>query len=161
MKKFAAIAALLVCVGGHVHAQNVEKNVEKNIEVKDAWVRTTVPGQRSTGAFMTITAKENAKLVSISTPVAGVAEVHEMKLDGDVMRMRAVPGGVDLPAGKAVALVPGGYHVMLMDLKAALPKDSTIPMTLVFKDAEGVESRLELKLPVATTVPAGMAEHKH
>ena len=161
MKKFAAIAALLVCVGGHVHAQNVEKNVEKNIEVKDAWVRTTVPGQRSTGAFMTITAKENAKLVSISTPVAGVAEVHEMKLDGDVMRMRAVPGGVDLPAGKAVALAPGGYHVMLMDLKAALPKDSTIPMTLVFKDAEGVESRLELKLPVATTVPAGMAEHKH
>lgn len=161
MKKFAAIAALLVCVGGHVHAQNVEKSVEKNIEVKDAWVRTTVPGQRSTGAFMTITAKENAKLVSISTPVAGVAEVHEMKLDGDVMRMRAVPGGVDLPAGKAVALAPGGYHVMLMDLKAALPKDSTIPMTLVFKDAKGVESRLELKLPVATTVPAGMAEHKH
>ena len=77
------------------------------------------------------------------------------------MRMRALPEGLDLPAGKPVALVPGGYHIMLMDLKAALPKDSTIPMTLVFKDAQGIDSKLELKLPVATTAPQGTGEHKH
>jgi copper(I)-binding protein len=82
-----------------------------------------------------------------------------MKMEGDVMKMKAVAGGLDLPAGKTVELKPGGYHVMLMDLKAALPKDSTIPLTLVFKDAKGVESRLELKVPVAAAPMA--AAHKH
>jgi hypothetical protein len=78
--------------------------------------------------------------------------------------MRALPQGLPLPAGQPVALTPGGYHVMLMDLKATLPKDSTIPLTLTFKDAKGVESRVELKLPVATTAPGGAAApagHKH
>lgn len=137
-----------------------------SVEIKDAWVRTSVQGQKATGAFMTITAREGAKLVGASSPVAGVAEVHEMKMEGDIMRMRAVAGGLDLPAGKAVELKPGGYHVMLMDLKAALPKDTTVPLTLVFKDAKGVESKVELKLPVTTAAPAGKtamdaSQHKH
>jgi hypothetical protein len=139
----------------------------QNVDVKDAWVRASVQGQKATGAFMQLTASQPTTLVGVASPVAGVAEVHEMKMDGDVMRMRALPQGLPLPAGKAVALTPGGYHVMLMDLKATLPKDSTIPLTLTFKDAKGVESRVELKLPVATTAPggaaapAGHAGHKH
>ena len=76
-----------------------------------------------------------------------------MKMNGDVMQMRAI-AGLDLPAGKTVALRPGGYHVMLLDLKTALPKDVTVPLTLVFKDAKGVQSKVELMLPVATTAPA-------
>ncbi|MBC7608274.1 MAG: copper chaperone PCu(A)C, partial [Polaromonas sp.] len=99
----------------------------------------------------------------VSSPAAGVAEVHEMKMEGDIMKMRAVPV-LDLPAGKKVELKPGGYHVMLMDLKTPLAKGSTVPVTLLFKDAKGVESRLELKLPVATSAPgpaAASAEHKH
>ena len=128
----------------------------QSVEVKDAWVRTSVPGQKATGAFMKITAKEGTRLVSVASPVAGVAEVHEMKMDGGVMTMRAVTGGLELPAGKTVELKPGGFHVMLMDLKAALPKDSTVPMTLTFKDAKGVESKVELKVPVATA-----AVHQH
>ena len=130
-------------------------------------MRASVQGQKATGAFMQLTASQPTTLVGVASPVAGVAEVHEMKMDGDVMRMRALPQGLPLPAGKAVALTPGGYHVMLMDLKATLPKDSTIPLTLTFKDAKGVESRVELKLPVATTAPggaaapAGHAGHKH
>ena len=157
--KFVAFTAFLLSLSGHLYAQNVD--------VKDAWVRTSVQGQKATGAFMKITAKEGGTLVGVATPVAGVAEVHEMKMDGDVMRMRALPQGLPLPAGQPVALTPGGYHVMLMDLKATLPKDSTIPLTLTFKDAKGVESRVELKLPVATTAPggaaapAGHAGHKH
>ena len=140
--KLKALGAVLALASGTLYAQAVE--------VKDAWVRTTVQGQKATGAFMKITAKDGSRLVSVSSPVAGVAEVHEMKMEGDVMKMRAVPGGLDLPAGKAVELKPGGYHVMLMDLKAALPKDTTIPLTLVFKDAKGVESKVELKVPVST-----------
>ena len=127
----------------------------QTVEVSNAWARATVQGQKATGAFMTLTAKNGGKLVGVSSPVAGVAEVHEMKMDGNVMTMRAVAGGLELPAGKAVELKPGGYHVMLMDLKLPLQKDTTIPVTLVFKDAKGVESKTELKLPVSQTPPAG------
>ena len=160
--KFVAVAALMACASGQLYAQNVD--------VKNAWVRTSVPGQKATAAFMLLTAKDGAKLVGAASPVAGVVEVHEMKMDGDVMRMRALQGGRDLPAGKTVALTPGGYHVMLMDLKAALPKDSSVALTLTFKDAKGVESRQELMVPVATTAPGsaagapgahGGAAHKH
>ena len=128
----------------------------QSVEVRDAWVRTSVPGQKATGAFMKITAKDGARLVSVSSPVAGVTEVHEMKMEGDVMKMRALAAGLELPAGKTVELKPGGYHVMLMDLKAALPKGSMVPMTLTFRDTRGVETKVELKLPVATA-PA----HQH
>lgn len=131
--------------------------VAQTVDVKDAWVRTSVQGQSATGAFMTIAAQEDTRLVGVASPVAGVAELHEMKMDGGVMKMRAVEGGLELPAGKAVALKSGGYHIMLMDLKAALPKGSTVPLTLMFKDGKGVESRVELTLPVATMAAA----HKH
>lgn len=133
------------------------------VKVDGAWARATVQGQKGTGAFMSLTAKDATQLVGISTPVAGVAEVHEMKMEGDVMKMRALPS-LDLPAGKKVDLKPGGYHIMLMDLKAPLAKDSTVPVTLLFKDAKGVQSKLELKLPVATAAPGAAgaaAEHKH
>lgn len=149
--KFPVLSIALALICGAAQAQSVE--------VKDAWIRTSVQGQMSTGAFMKITARENMKLVSVSTPVAGVAEVHEMKMEGDVMKMRAVKGGLDLPAGKTVELSPGGYHLMVMDLKAALPKGSTVPFTLVFKDAKGVESKVELKVPVALSLEA--SHHTH
>ncbi|MES3009353.1 MAG: copper chaperone PCu(A)C [Pseudomonadota bacterium] len=136
----------------------------QNVEVKDAWVRPTVAGQKGTGGFMKITAKTPLTLVGVSSPVAGVAEVHEMKMDGDVMRMRAVPS-LALPAGKTVELKPGGFHLMLMDLKQPLAKDSTVPVTLLFKDAQGKPSELALKLPVAIGAPGMPASaghgHKH
>ena len=144
--KLKLLAAALVLASGALYAQNVE--------VRDAWVRSTVPGQKGTGAFMTLTAKDGTRLVGVSTPVAGVAEVHEMKLEGDVMKMRALPG-LDLPAGKAVELKPGGYHLMLMDLKQPLARGVDVPVTLIFKDAKGVEGKLDLKLPAATTAPGG------
>lgn len=136
----------------------------QNVEVRDAWARATVQGQKATGAFMTLTAKTNAKLVGVSSSVAGVTEVHEMKMDNGVMKMRAVQGGLELPAGKDTSLQPGGYHVMLMDLKLPLQKDTTISLTLVFNDAKGVESKMELKVPVSQTAPgagADMGGHQH
>jgi len=147
LKAMAAIAAL-AC--GTVYAQN--------IEVRDAWVRASVPGQKATGAFMKIKAKDSVRLVGVASPAAAVAEVHEMKMQGDVMTMRAVSGGLEIAAGKTVELAPGGYHLMLMDLKAPLLKDSSVPLTLVFKDAKGVESRMELKVPV-TAMAIGMHQH--
>ncbi len=142
--KLITIAAGLLLAGSAVYAQGVD--------VSKAWVRSTVQGQKASGAFMTLTAKDGTQLVGVSTPVAGVAEVHEMKMEGDVMKMRALPA-LDLPAGKAVELKPGGYHLMLMDLKQPLAKGSAVPLTLHFKDAGGVESQLEIKAPVSTTAP--------
>mgnify|MGYP000025139101 CR=1 FL=1 len=132
----------------------------QNVTVTDAWARATVLGQKATGAFMKITAKNNAKLLAVSSPVAGVVEIHEMKMDKDVMRMTAVSNGLELPAGKAVELKPGGYHVMLMDLKQPLAKDTTVPMTLTLQDAKGVKSKVELKVWVGMQPPA-MPSHDH
>ena len=132
----------------------------QNVTVTDAWARATLQGQKATGAFMKITAKDSAKLVGVSSPVAGVVEIHEMKMDKDVMKMAALPNGLELPAGKAVELKPGGYHVMLMDLKAPLAKDTTIPLTLTVQDAKGVKSTVELKLLVGMQAP-GMPSHDH
>ena len=102
------------------------------VKVEGAWARASVQGQKATGAFMRLTAKDGARLVRAESPAAGLAEVHEMKMEGDIMKMRAVPT-LDLPAGKTVELKPGGYHIMLLDLKAPLAKDSAVPVTLVFQ----------------------------
>ena len=139
-------------MGAAAHAQTVE--------VKDAWARSTVPGQKASGAFMKLTAREGTRLVGASSPVAGVTEVHEMKMEGDIMRMRAI-AGLDLPAGQTVELKPGGYPVLLLDLKTALRKGSSLPLTLVFKDAKGVESKVELSLPVLSMAPGSAAHGGH
>ena len=153
---FAAIRALLVWAiavfTSQVHAQS-----SSDIAIEGAWIRTAVQGQQGTGGFMKITAKQDMQLVGISSPVAGVGEVHEMKMEGDVMKMRALPGGIPLPAGKAVELKPGGLHLMLLDLKQALPKDTTVPVTLIFKDKAGKDLRMEIKVPVSVRAPAGAA----
>ena len=134
------------------------------VKVDKAWARATVQGQKATGAFMTLTAPQATQLVAVSTPVAGVAEIHEMKMDGGVMKMRAV-SALDLPANQSVELKPGSYHLMLMDLKAPLAKDASVALTLTFKDAKGVQSKQQITLPVSTGMPQGAAhqhgEHKH
>jgi len=134
-----------------------------NVTISDSWVRPTVAGQKATGAFMKITAKENSKLLSVSSPVAGVAEIHEMKMEKDVMKMAALPS-LDLPAGKTVELKPGSYHVMLMDLKAPVEKGAKVPLMLRFQDAKGakfqVEMMLDTNVPNPSNPPAG-GGHKH
>jgi len=130
---------------------------QAQVDITGAWVRATVQGQKATGAFMSLTAKKTTRLVGIKTDAAAVAEVHEMSMDKDVMRMRAIPA-LDLPAGKTVTLKPGGYHVM--------PVDSHVQLTLLFEDAAGVKSQQELhlmttaKAPGADNKPAD-AHHKH
>jgi copper(I)-binding protein len=100
-------------------------------------------------------------LVTASSPAAGLVEIHEMKMEKDVMKMAALPSGLELPAGKTVELKPGGYHVMLMDLKAPLAADSTVPVTLTFQDAKGNKTTQELKLPVKAMAAHAHGEHKH
>lgn len=115
--------------------------------VKDAWVRGTVPQQKATGMFATVTSAQGGKLVAASSPAAGVVEVHEMSMEGTTMKMRAVPS-LALPAGKPVELKPGGYHVMLMDLKQQLKDGDTVDVTLVVEGASGQRENVALKVPV-------------
>lgn len=114
------------------------------VQVHDAWARATVAGQSATGAFMKLTAPTATRLVEVRTPAAGVAEVHEMKLEGDVMRMRAV-AALPLPAGQTVELKPGGFHVMLMDLKAPVKAGDSLPLTLVFEGPNGQRYTQDVK----------------
>ena len=143
--KLNTITTILALSCGGLFAQAASA---QTVDVQGAWARATVPGQKATGAFMKLTAKDGTKLVSVSTPAAGVSEVHEMKMDGDVMKMRAVQGGLDLPAGKAVELKPGGYHVMLMNLKQTIKTGDSVPLTLPF---EGKDKKVEI-IEVAAAV---------
>ncbi len=149
-KSFITIAAL-VATAASAQAQTT---------VADAWVRATVAQQKATGMYAQITSAQGGKLVSASSPVAGVVEIHEMKMEGDVMRMRAVTD-LALPAGQAVALKPGGYHVMLMDLKQPLKAGDTVPVTLVVEGADKKRESVEFKAMVRAAAAAPAHQHKH
>ncbi|MDF3835203.1 copper chaperone PCu(A)C [Cupriavidus basilensis] len=134
------------------------------VDVSNAWARGTVPAQTATGVFMTLHAHTPAKLVGVSTPAAATAEVHEMKMDGNVMRMRAL-GALDLPAMQDVELKPGGYHVMLMGLKAPLKKGDKVALTLKFEQGgKMVEQKVDAEVrDLGAAAPAAVAhgDHKH
>lgn len=131
---------------------------QAQVQVKDAWVRATVPQQTSSGAFMKLSSPQEARLVEVRTPVAGVAEMHEMKMDGDVMKMRAV-AGIDIPAGRGVELKPGGYHVMLTDLKQSLKAGDFVPLTLVVEGKDGKRRTIEVKAEVRSLNASPKAHH--
>ena len=134
--------------------------VMAQVTVKDPWVRATVSAQKATGAFMQITSAQDARLVEARSPVAGVVEVHEMVMEKDVMKMRAVKG-LDLPAGKTVELKPGGYHVMLMDLKEQMKEGATVPVTLVIEGKDKKRSTVEIKAPVKPLTAAKEMDGAH
>ena len=152
-----SVAAFLIAAA----ACAVQAQTPSPLVAAQAWARASVQGQSGTGAFMTLTASEPLTVTRVTSPVAGVAEVHEMKLEGDVMRMRAMPS-LPLPAGRAVELKPGGHHLMLMELKMPLQPGTQVPVTLHYTDAKGKPGQLELSVPVAVRAPAGVAPaHKH
>lgn len=141
-----ALAALALCA--------VALPAMAQTTVSEAWARATVANQQSSGAFMTLTADSDSKLVAVRSPVARTVQVHEMKMNGDVMTM----GPVDflaLPAGKAVVLDDSGYHVMLMGLNRQLKEGEQVPLTLVVEDAKGERQSIEVQAPVRALNAAG------
>ena len=135
MKKIALFATVAVLASAAAHAQ---------VTVDKPWVRTTVAQQTTTGAFMTITSAQGGKLVSASSPIAASVEVHEMKMEGDVMKMRPVDA-LPLPAGKPVDLKSGSYHVMMMGLKAPVKAGDVVPIKLVVEDTKGKRETVDVK----------------
>jgi copper(I)-binding protein len=147
---FAIFAALLFSGAALAHDYQV-----KALTVSNPFARATPPGARVAGAFMTIrnAGPEADRLISASSPVAGLVEIHEMAMDGGMMKMRALKG-IDLKPGATVELQPGGYHVMLEDLKQPLKQGEPIAVRLTFEKA-GV---LEIKVNVEAM---GAAAHTH
>jgi copper(I)-binding protein len=134
MNRIAILAASLLLAGA-AHAQ---------VSIDKPWVRTTVAQQTTTAAYMTITSVQGGKLVSASSPVAAGVEVHEMKMVGDVMKMRPVDA-LPLPAGKPVELKAGGYHMMLTGLKKPVKFGDVVPIQLVIEDAAGKRRTVDVQ----------------
>lgn len=146
MKSLFTLAALAL----------VTATASAQVTVSDPWVRGIVAQQKATGLFARITSATGGRLVSASTPIAGVVEIHEMRMDGDTMRMRALPNGLTLPAGQTVELRPGGFHVMLMDLKQPLKDGQVVPVTLVFEGQDGKRETLQVQATVRPLAAGGM-----
>ena len=129
-----------------------------NISVSDVWARVTMPGQAVGGAYMQIQSDADARLLSVSSPVSARVEMHEMKMDGDVMRMRELKA-IDLPKGKTVSLEPGGFHLMLMKLKKPIATGDSVPLTLVVESG-GKKQTVKVKAE-ARAMGGGMHHHQH
>jgi len=118
-----------------------------SLEITTPWTRATAPTARTGGGFMTITNKGTTadRLVSARSTVSEKVEIHEMQMDGSVMRMRELAKGLDIPPGATVMLKPGSYHIMFMELKAPLAKDAKVSVTLVFEKAGSIDVQLNVQ----------------
>lgn len=132
----AIVALAIVSITASAHAEVV---------VKDAWIRATVPQQKVGGVFLQIESSSDAKLIEAHSDAAASAELHEMKLDNNIMRMRAIEQ-LALPAGKPVDLKPGGYHLMLMGLKNQVKVGDVIPLTLVIENKDKKRQTVQVKV---------------
>jgi copper(I)-binding protein len=128
------------------------------LSVSDPWIRATVPQAKVAGAFMQLKSARAAKLVEVKTPVAGRVELHQMAMEGQTMRMRAVES-IELPAGQTGNLASGGYHVMLFDLQRQLKEGEQVPMTLTVVDAAGKRESVALTAPVKPLTYTAPAAH--
>lgn len=138
MRNLLFVAAFLALTAGGVTAHEYKFGA---IEIGHPWARATPRGAPVGGGFLKITNKGNApdRLVGGSAAFAGRFELHEMKMDGGVMRMRPLPGGLEIKPGETVELKPGSLHVMFVDLKQPLQKGERVKGTLVFEKAGTVE----------------------
>jgi periplasmic copper chaperone A len=159
--KLTLLKALFIIAGialsSAILAQGVSKTVTTNaIKIEDAYTRATVPGQQVAGGFMKIENKGASvdQLLSASSPAAGEVQLHEMAMEGNVMKMRQVRD-IAVPAGGAVELKPGGYHLMFISLKGPFAAGETVPVKLKFAKA----GELEVKMPVNAMGNAGAIKH--
>jgi len=128
------------------------------IEINHPWTRATPPTAQAGGGFLVLTNTGTTpdRLIAVKSPAADKVEIHEMKMDGNVMRMRELDKGLEIPPGATVELKPGGFHIMFMGLKAPFAKDTKVPLTLVFEKAGSIV----VELPVAAMGAAAPATPK-
>lgn len=132
-----------------------------DVTVKEPWVRGTVASQKSTGAFMQLTTTEPVRLVEAKSGAAKIVEIHEMRMEGDRMMMKAVPG-IDVVPGQTLELRPGGFHVMLIDVVKPLNAGDKVPLTLVLegKDKKRTQVEVSAEVRALNAMPAAQ-QHQH
>ncbi len=150
----ATVCAVLTLIGASVHAQ---------VTVKEPWVRATVPSQKATGAFMQLTTTEPVRLIEAKSGAAKIVEIHEMRMEGDRMMMKAVPG-LDVVPGQTLELKPGGYHVMLIDVVKPMNVGDKVPLTLVIEGKDKKRSQVDVSAevrPLNAKPAAAVQQHQH
>jgi periplasmic copper chaperone A len=157
MHACSALVLAIICAG----SASAQQTKAGDLVLDNAWSRATPGGAKVGGGYLTVDNKGSAadKLIGGSSPAAGKVEVHEMAMNNGVMTMRPLKDGLSIPAGKSVALAPGGYHLMLMDLKAPLKKGDKIPVTLKFEKAGDVNVTLDVRDIGATGGTSGQMDH--
>ncbi len=148
----ASLAALAVAASAPARAHDYKLGA---LEIVHPWTRATPPTAKAGGGFLTITNKGTTadRLIAARSTASDKVEIHEMKMDGNVMRMRELEKGLEIPPGATVMLKPGGYHIMFMELRAPLAKDAKVPVTLVFEKAGSID--VEMKVEAMGTGQSG------
>jgi hypothetical protein len=144
-----ALSVLILAWSGAALAHSYKLG---SLEIGHPWARATPPTAPTGGGFLTITNKGTAadRLVSASSPAAASVQVHEMKMEGNVMRMRELANGLEIAPGATVTLAPGGLHMMMMGLKAPLKQGEKVPLTLVFEKAGTIDVEIAVEAMGAT-----------
>lgn len=151
----AATAALALSTAAAAHDFTIGK-----LSIAHPWTRQTAPGQANGGGFMVIANRGGLdRLVAASSPAAAKVEIHTMTMEGGIMRMRPVPAGLTIPAGGKLELKPGGYHIMLIGLRAPLKLGAMVPLTLRFEKAGS--KTVQLKVEAVTYGTGTDDAHKH
>ncbi len=147
LKRILALAAAMMLAAAPTFAQ--DDTTLGDLTISAAVARATPPHAPVGGGFLTITnaGDEDDRLIVASSPVAGRVEIHEMKMDGDVMRMRPLPDGLPIPAGQTVVLEPGRYHLMFVELTDALTEGDTFELSLTFEKAGEVTVTVDVGPP--------------
>jgi copper(I)-binding protein len=137
--------------------------VQAQVSVKEPWVRATVAQQKTTGAFMQISSTEPVRLVEAKSTAARIVEIHEMRMEGDRMMMKAIDA-LDIVPGRTLELKPGSYHIMLIDVLKPVNAGDKLPLTLVIEGRDGKRSAVEVSAEARAmnaTRPAAAGEHRH
>ncbi|SDK80080.1 hypothetical protein SAMN05192566_2476 [Methylophilus rhizosphaerae] len=158
MKSYLKIGLVIISMAGFTVSAHAD------LQVLDAWVKPTMPGQPVAGAYMTLVADKETEIVDLSSPVAGKTEVHSMSMQGNVMKMKRL-ARVKLKAGEKMELKPGGFHIMLMELNHQIKEGEVVPISLVTQDGSGKKTTVSVKAiaasPENTEAPSGMHMHHH
>ena len=153
LKQILFALAVLVAGTSFAAAEDIKAG---DLVISQAWTRATPKGAKTGGGYLTIENKGTAPdtLVGGSADIAGSVQVHEMSMDNGVMKMRPLEKGLTIEPGKTVKLAPGGYHLMMMDLKSPLKKGDKLLITLEFERAGKVQISFDVQ-GVGAQGPAG------
>ncbi|MBR0715768.1 copper chaperone PCu(A)C [Bradyrhizobium liaoningense] len=153
---FAGLALFAAAIAAPATAQEIKAG---DLVITQAWSRATPGGAKIGGAYLTIENKGTTPdtLVGGSADIAGKVEVHEMAVTNGVMKMRQLDKGLAIDPGKTVKFAPGGYHLMLVDLKSPLKQGDKVPMMLQFEKAGKVQVSLDVQ-GVGAQAPGGTAD---